>query len=324
MPEIYTLDDLATLSEQEREVFVKGLLNEGQIAVLVGQQKAGKSYLLDQLLMHIAAGKDWSNTLEIPIARSALVVQTEGSKFDLEERTQHLYARMPEAQKLWASYIPDVLDLNKGDGINELLAVMDDVEPDVVGFDSLYTTMSGSVRSDTDITAVKLNIRKLQVRHPKCSFIILHHEHREKRTNAGELYEQTKDRYAGSYQIMAMADISWHLTKDSNQAGEVRYFEVANIRSRHMGVDPFFLNMDDETGILSAQEYNLSDPIMALRLHLKAKQMELKDDFMNWALEEKEMKKPSVYRNLKKLVDAKHVQEVTDTEGKKHLEWIGE
>lgn len=324
MPEIYLLEDLATLSDVEREVFVEGLLSEGQIAILVGQQKAGKSYLLDQLLMHIAAGKDWSNTLKIPEARSALVVQTEGSKFDLEERTQHLYKKIPEAGELWASYIPDALDLNKGTGINELLAVMDDVEPDVVGFDSLYTTMSGSVRNDTDITAVKLNIRKLQVRHPKCSFIILHHEHREKRTNAGELYESTKDRYAGSYQIMAMADISWHLTKDANQAGEVRYFEVANIRSRHMGVDPFFLNMDEQTGILSAAEYNLSDPIMLLRLHLKGQQSIEKEEFMKWAIEEKEMKKSSVYRNLKKLIDAKHVADIADNDGKRILEWIGE
>ena len=324
MSDIFTLEDLSELGDSEREVYAEGILLAGQIVVFVGREKSGKSYFADQFTIHTAAGEDWGDRIAIPKPRRSLVVQTEGSKYDLEERTTELYKKYPKAQENWASYMPDVLDIRKGEGIPELEEVMNDFQPEIVVLDSLYTSMSGSVRNDEHITAFKYNLKKIQLKFPKCSFIILHHEHRPKRNQQGDLYETSKERFAGSYLIMAMADISWHLTKDSNQHSETRYFEVDNVRARHMGIQPFFIDMDEATGILSSNSYQLGDSMLSMRLRLKSQSTVDKLEFTEWCTEEKHISRSQVYKNIKKMLEAKHIKEITDPDGKKLLEWAGE
>lgn len=284
---VYSLIDLSFLNAEEREPYIEGVLYEGQMAGLIGQQKAGKSYLIDQLSVYLAEGKDWAGgRFVIPKPRSVLVVQTEGGAMDLAERVNPVRDKIKAKGLKWASWIPEELDLNKGVGLVELERLIKDFEVEILCIDSLYTSMTGSTSNESDVGQVFMNLRRLQVRYPGLSIIFLHHEHRA-RTDSEGTQESVKNRYSGSWMIMAKVDISWHFVFDENQHGDKREFSVANARSRVAGIDPFFVDMDYETGELIADDFQLTEGITQLRLHIKGQGFISNRDLNTWIKERK-------------------------------------
>ena len=324
---VYTTKDLENLRPEERETYIEGCLYEGQIVGLIGQQKAGKSYLWNQISVHLAEGTDWGDgRLSIPKPRNVLCVQTEGGALDLAERINPVVKSIDATGRRWAASIPTILDLRTGDGLAEIEKIIESLDIEVVGFDALYTSMSGTTASDENIGAVKQSFRRLQLKFPKLSIIYLHHEHRARFNHEGERAETAQNRFAGSWAIMAMVDMSWHFTLDENQHGERRYFEVANIRSRFQGVEPFFVDMDYDSGILEAESYQLNDSIVRMRLHIKALDWISTKDFHAWC-KDQNIPRSTIYRNIDKLKKSGHIKEAVREVEKgsitKGLQWSG-
>lgn len=293
---IITLQDLAKIGLDDREVYIDGLLYAGQMVGFVGAQKTGKSYMLDQLLLYLSEGKNWGeDRLYIPKPRSVLLYQTEGSEYDLAERVNATRSILDSKGLNWAAVIPEEFDLKTGLGINTLDKQIKELDIEVLGIDSLYTSMSGSTSNETDINAVFMNLRKLQVKYRKLSIIFIHHEHRAKRDFEGNMYEDVKDRYSGTWMIMAKVDISWHLVKDSNQYSEKREFSTENARMRIAGIDPFNIEMNYDTGILKAEEYQITDGIQQLRFFVKGQGFVSNHDWTEW-FKEKKYARSSGYR----------------------------
>jgi hypothetical protein len=319
---LLTLIDLAQLQEDDREEYVEGLLYEGQICVMVAMQKAGKSYFCTQLAVSLAAGVNFmGDNMRIPKAVNVLYWQTEGTKHDLAERSNPIFELLPDAVDRFFAEIPETLDLKGGEGIPELVAAIEDSEAQVVIIDSLFSSMQGDINKSEHVQQVKAQLNKIRFRFPKVAFIILHHEHRQIRAKDGEIIEEGKNAYAGSYVVAAMADIFWLFTVEANGMGERRTFAPAYTRSRFAGGDPFDVTLDLEIGLLKAETVSLSNIIYAVETYFRGHSPLKRTDWHTWA-DGRDIPRSSKFRYIKDMKKKKQIKEI-ELKGVVYYQWTG-
>jgi RecA-family ATPase len=302
-----TLYDLRDIEDDDRECYIEGILYEGQIVLLIGTQKVGKSYLSAQWSVALAAGADWGQgRLTIPKPRNVLYYQTEGTKFDLAERTNPIFEFYPAAGERWTGDVPEELDLSADVGIPTLIKMLKEEKIDVLFIDSLFSSMQGDINRSQDVSKVKATLNKIQGQCPNVAFVILHHEHRPIRDpKAGGFVNEGAARYAGSYVLAAMADQFWLYTEEKNDEGERRRFETAYTRSRSQDIDPFYVTID-ENGLLHPDKVSMSDNIFQVRQYLKSNGKTSKSQYDSFC-KGKGIADRSRYRYIKTLRDSKEI-----------------
>jgi len=330
LPDLGTLYDLAQLEDDERECYIRGALYSGQVVLLVGAQKTGKSYLLVQVGIHLCAGESWGNRLEIPKPRNVLYIQTEGSDYDLAERALPVSKSRQHAADRWFHYLPESLDLagkdGAGDGVSFLEDSIRENNIEICMIDSLYTSMAGSVNNDEVMKSVRSTLVRLQRRFPKLAFVILHHEHRPLRDlRTMRIVAERENAYAGSWVLSAMSDQFWLLQRSRNQHisdEERRLFSQANTRRRDQPgepkeLDPFFITQD-ESGILVPEPFGLSDKLTQLMLWLQTNSWVSHDEFRQWC--DANASKSSFYRYRTQLLKEDRIREQEEN-GQKGYIW---
>ncbi len=323
MPDSFTLADLASLRDENRTCYVENCLYAGQIAVLHGPPMVGKSYLLGQLSVCIANGTDWGNgRLLIPKPRNVLYVQTEGSRFDLAERVNPVFALMPGALENFLAWLPRRLDLRDGDELPALRSLIEQTEADVVVIDSLSSGSSGDIAKKEVASAIEVNLRDMmRRREEELAFIVIHHDHRTKfDTATGNPIDEKGNTFAGSYVIDAMADQRWWLGKTENQHGvEYKFHQIKHRGRRHI-IDPFSMTLDEDTGILVPDAAGLGDISIQIRIWMRPKGFVTKEMFREWC-EGKGFKRASRYRHIGLLMKSGQVVEVVE-DGKAGYQWV--
>lgn len=261
MSDVISIIDLQEFNQESRETFIERLLYAGQTILLIGKQKTGKSYLAEQLSGHLAAGVDWGNgQLGIPKPLGVLYVLTEGTRWDLAERINPLSSflngkHLRQLKENWNGWRPNRLDLSSidGTGMDGLLTRLREFEIEVLFIDSLYSSFSGSTSNEDQISAVSITVGEIKERFPRLSIVILHHEHRERRDQKGEVINEGFESFSGSWVVSAMGDGMWLYTSKGNQAGSYRELAFGNIRSRFQGQTSFRIDLDEKTGLLTAE-----------------------------------------------------------------------
>ena len=267
MAKIITVHDLQSYNPDDREVYVEKLLYAGQTVLLIGKQKTGKSYLAEQLSGHMAAGLSWGQgRLAIPKPLGVLYVLTEGNRYDMAERINPLFPLLngkyfSNYEQNWSGWRPDRLDLRSmdGTGVKELLERIEELGIQVVFIDSLYSSFKGSTSNEDQISDVSITVGEIKEKFPDLSIIILHHEHRQRRDQKGEIIDEGFESYSGSWIVSAMGDGMWLYSIKGNQAGTYRELDFGNIRSRFQGQEKFRIDLDMKTGLLTASAKGTSE-----------------------------------------------------------------
>jgi RecA-family ATPase len=295
-----------------RDPYIRGLLYEGQIACCFGRQEIGKSYLWGQLGVAMAAGKDWGRgRLEIPEPREVTYLLSEGHEWDLGERLVPMYELYPEANDHFEYIIPDYIDfLDRNDaGVKELTTMVLDLKTEVLIIDSLYSCLSGSVDSARDMGRFKMSLNLLMSKNPRLAVVLLHHEHRTRRDQQGDLLDERENAIAGSWVIQAMCDEMYQLTAPTQDKDGNRHFIPTKHRSRLAKIEPFYIEIDEETGLLNTLAQTISAKAKELRDYMKMIGGMTTDDLKKWYEKEK-VNRASAYRYASALVDSGEVKKV--------------
>jgi hypothetical protein len=154
---------------------IKGLVPTGSLVVVWGPPKCGKSFLVTDMALHIALGREYRGR---KVSQGTVIYITcEGqSGFPARIEAYRQY-RMGEDEEAPSFYLLSTrLDLvSEADRlVFEITAQLGIVIPALIVIDTLNRSLTGSENSDEDMSAYILACDKLRERF-KCAVMIIHH-----------------------------------------------------------------------------------------------------------------------------------------------------
>lgn|SRR3990167_3391474 len=209
----YKASDLLNKEFPTRDFLVRGLLRDRDSILLVGDEKSGKSLIVMQLMLHLTVGKDF---LGLPITEACDVsyIQIEGELPDTQDRIKRLMQTVPcDPTKLFIMFSkPLSLEL-----LSTTNALITDIakhhHPRIIVIDPVYFAMSGGLSDDEHVRAFLGNIRILKD-HFNAAVILVHHTHRVRRTQQGDIIYEGDEAIFGSKYFKAWADQVFLFTMD--------------------------------------------------------------------------------------------------------------
>ena len=280
-------------------MFAQGMLKARQIAVLVGRSGQGKSYFTIQWGYALAGGRSWSGLLQHPEPRSVLYVQAEGSEEDGRERLAPVEAIYPDLDT-WHYWVPDYLALHRPSGEMDLRKMLKEFRPDVVFFDSLYSCFTGLQLQNAAEMGQAFGIARKLRQEFNHAQVWVHHETKPI-YHDGEVVDRGANAMAGSWVIEAQADRIWHF-KSHTKDGP-RTLEPVKVRSRLDTINPFEIELDQETGLLSVRGLNLTENDLAMRDWLRTAAPCPTKDAVSWAERYCKMSRSTAYDTVRKVCE---------------------
>lgn len=247
---IQTLQDIVHKPLPPVEWLVKPVIAKGERVLVYGEYGSFKSFTLLHMCLHLAAGKKWLDTFDVPKARPVLYIDEEMNEYTLKLRLQ----RLVKGSHIEPS-APFATLSRQGCMISEAGAkiLMDRIErtpfkPDVVVLEALRRIMTGSENEAADVAAFWRACERI-VRGTGISLIVSHHM----RKPHLEGPDPARYRASGSTDLIAGSDSAWAMTRPHGQ-GDIATMEA--IRIRLMKEPPPFaieFNFQGEDGPVSAR-----------------------------------------------------------------------
>jgi RecA-family ATPase len=143
---IYTGDD-AFKMEKPNVALIEQVLFKDDIAMLFGDEKAGKSILAQQMAFCLTSQHPFLGKFKVPRAQNVVFFQTEGKDNEGAERRIRMEHAVPIDRAKYAHFykkhFPLDLDTFKQYFIKALMSLP--FNPDVLFFDALYSGMQGDL-----------------------------------------------------------------------------------------------------------------------------------------------------------------------------------
>ena len=222
-PKIYSLEELREANLPRPTPIVEGLLNWGEVTLLAGRPKAGKSRLVQQLAICLSRGEDFLGHRISDPCRVLLL--------DLENKpafTKQRFERMSESKETDKNihiYCPEVLaedSLTLADtkGLSRLRECITELESDVLIIDPWRLFSGGDeLKAQDAVKALRLlsSLRKVR---PNLGIIIVHHL----RKNQGEGRVKLRsdphiwaEEISGSYALVGHCDAIFGLEREREE-----------------------------------------------------------------------------------------------------------
>ena len=188
---------------------VAPILSTGERALVYGEFGALKSWVLLHLGLHIAAGRKWLDTFDIPESRPVLYVDEEMSEYTLRRRTKRLLLGMGLTD------VPFFVASRIGFRVTDMGAhiLLDRVrraalKPQVIIVEALRRVLIGSENEAKDVSAFWRGIEPL-VKEDR-SLGVSHHMRKPKDEG---MADDTRYRASGSTDLLAGCDVAWAVTR---------------------------------------------------------------------------------------------------------------
>lgn len=208
------LRELTSISTVEDQFLIEGFLWERDHIILMAKEKVGKSILAMQMACALSSGKPFLGEYNVFEPVEVIYISTEGKQHQLVERfksmTGAVEAGMDRLHVLSTHSI--ALDTNDGCQFLEELIDRQGIKPRAIFLDPLYMSMEGDLSDNRASRAMARNIRKLAEKY-NAAIILVHHEHRSKRSEDGALIEEGDNAIMGSFVWKAFPDHVIHLRK---------------------------------------------------------------------------------------------------------------
>lgn len=205
----YFLHELLELKLTERDWLVENLIREKDSVILVGDEKSGKSLLIFQLISALTSGQHFLDTHKTNKERKVVYIQLEGELNDSQDRFRRLRKTLEyKAENCLVMFRPplEMQEKSFSDGLTTYIKKkLDGHNPDIVIFDPLYFSFSGSLSDDAVVRKFIGNIRVLK-EALNCAVVLVHHTHKIRWTNDGFQIDEGDDALFGSKFFKAWAD----------------------------------------------------------------------------------------------------------------------
>jgi len=219
-----------------------GLMPEVSKIVIFGEEKIGKSCLIQNLALDLISCQPFLDIFKVQRGCKVLFIQCEIQEAAFQKRLQKTvkkYPFLPEGKLFLISDLrPPKLDLVEGR--DWLLNEIAEIQPDVVFLDPLAKLMAGDPSSFQDMSRF-LDTLDLAIHTFKCSIIITHHA---RKASAERPYLGAQE-MTGSKRLADWADAIWGLKGSAIQRAPLEiWFELRHAEEE---VAPLFIQMDRET-----------------------------------------------------------------------------
>ena len=294
---LYSFDEVLSYRPEQREVYIEGMLYEGQTAVLHGPSGHGKSYFTAFLAALMSAGGDVDDILYAPKPRKVAYLQAEATVFDFRERVEppvRVYGWGQKVRENFAFGQVSGVDLTRRKETAALESAVGDY--DVVFLDTLSAFAEASANDDDAMGKVEDWASEVHMRHPKVALVFIHHDHRNRRDSTGKLIDEGDDTFSGSHKVKAMADQMWQY----RISGGVAKFHQTKSRSRLHRIPDFTARLDDESGLLTFEREANGPAVLLAAVRRKGRLSP--SDLKEWTFEKK-VSERTVARYIKELRD---------------------
>lgn len=195
------------------EWLVDRLIPTQSRTIVFGEYRSMKSWTLLDLSLHIAAGRAWLNTFEIPQARSVLYIDEEMPEHELRRRVK----RMGDGMGLNEAFIPFQALSHLGvrfhhDKVEALLRELRGagIDPEIIVVETLRRVLNGSENEATHVAEFWHSATPILAEGK--TLIVSHHM---KKPNS-QHPEAVRHRASGSTDILAGADLAYAITRNEN------------------------------------------------------------------------------------------------------------
>jgi hypothetical protein len=235
------------------EAVIDGFLREGEITILAGKPKEGKSRLILQAALSIATGQNFLG-LRVPAARRVLVVDFENRPHALRDRLMRLTGTVKSDIPnlfLWcASSLATEGPSASSEGIARLAALVDEVRADVLFIDPLRLFLRGDETNPLAVLDALRATSSLCESRPTLATGFIHHVRKQKYESRVKLLADPHgwiENLSGHFGLVAHADSVFGLERDGDAitlAGVARNSEAPTL----------ILTEDPETLAFSVQQ----------------------------------------------------------------------
>lgn len=178
--------------------------------LVYGEYGALKSWVLLHLGLHIAAGRKWLGTFEVPKPRAVLYVDEEMSEYTLRSRIQ----RIVQGEKFPTDDMPFAVSSREGvrmteKGGNIFLdrVARAEFKPDFIIMESMRRVLVGSENEQTDVSGFWRAVEPIL--KVGMTFLVSHHM----RKPHDEGPDNVRYRASGSTDLIAGSDSAWACTR---------------------------------------------------------------------------------------------------------------
>ena len=189
---------------------------EGDHALFIGKEKAGKSIFFLQLLCHLTSAAPLFGTQEIAKPLTVAYCQGEGKLADTQSHIRRMQKALDCVPNRFAVFYFPALALDTDEGLKQLISSIESWQrPDVILPDPLYAFMQGDLIENKDARRMVAHLRYLS-EHFKSTIMLSHHAHRPKRdAKSGRILDEGDDSIFGSFVWKAYPDEVYLFEKSS-------------------------------------------------------------------------------------------------------------
>jgi energy-coupling factor transporter ATP-binding protein EcfA2 len=162
---------------KEPKALIEGVLWEKDIVMLLGQEKAGKSILAQQLAFALTSGQPFLGKYKVKEPMPVLYLQTEGKPDEMDRRIECMAAALDVNREYFMHVFKKNFSLDVPESLIKLVNAMkkEDPFPKVLIIDSLYTSMIGDLNENTPVRKFNRVLSTLQTEFGM-TIIFIHHE----------------------------------------------------------------------------------------------------------------------------------------------------
>lgn len=202
----YTARELLSLAEQQSKPLIENFIYDMDHIMLVGKEKANKSTLALQICCHLSSGEPLFGQYNVPEAIDCVYIQAEGKLTNTGKNLANMTKVIPiDLDKLLFLYYP-AIHLNTEEGLKKIKSDIDSwKKPRLIVIDPLYQSMGGKIEEQQASSLMTANLRHLS-EYYQCAILLLHHSHRPKRKETGDVIEEGDDAVFGSFVWKAFPD----------------------------------------------------------------------------------------------------------------------
>jgi RecA-family ATPase len=206
------------------EPIVHGLIHRGEFHLITAKAKVGKSWMALTIAHAVSEGikcLEWFETVKSKV----LIIQTEIGPSQIRERAMLIFGDSITKESDHVFFLNQRIKLDTQEGLDALDQLINEVKPDIVFLDPLYTLHNSNEDSSTEMAPLLSDIRDLAIKN-NIAILMIHHQGKSR-----EGGQQTGHKARGSSSFADAPDASWTMEKIEGSSGIRLSFETRNISS---------------------------------------------------------------------------------------------
>jgi hypothetical protein len=226
---LYSLEELFDLQIEKPEAVIQDLLYEGELMLLAGRPKVGKSRLVHQMTVSLSNGIPFLG-MTVPRARRVLLVDLENKPWAIKDRLTRMADKKSANRNVFV-WCSDTLAENaidfSSEGTKELERILDRTQPDVLIIDPWRLWLGKDENDANEVVKGLKALTALRKNRPHLAIIVVHHVRKERFESPAKLMRDPSlwvENISGHYALVGHVDACYGLERQEQDGEEVVIF----------------------------------------------------------------------------------------------------